>query len=137
MGLDNRRRLRRLCCGVSDLGGVEVSNTWLSEDASHPSRPASPRVFIPPRIVVEKGFPLPPKRRAPRSGHYGAYLVYPWRDMEVGDSFAVPIEGDSVRAQAKMTGATSDRSRRYPELRYATRVLIEDGRDVIRVWRTA
>jgi len=87
-------------------------------------------------LPIEKGIPIPPPKRDGRAGRYGAYRSYPWKAMEVGDSFAVRFTEDAMRAQTRMNGVLQDRRKRHPE-RYTCRVVVERRRKVIRVWRTA
>lgn len=65
---------------------------------------------------VEKGVPVP-------SG-----FKYPLREMEVGDSFSAPWK---ERVKIAVSG------QKLKPKRFATRVLIENGKRVCRVWRIA
>ena len=103
----------------------------LAPEGDHPTLAAST-----PGIKVDKGIPMPAAKRDGRAGRYGRHRSYPWAAMEIGDSFAIPIEEDSIRAQTRMNGVVSDRQKRHPE-RYATRVVEERRHQVVRVWRTA
>lgn len=69
-------------------------------------------------IQITKGVPTPSGRKA----------KYPFRDMEVGDSFFAP--GSSVIG---MHGC----ARRYRPMRFTCRTVIEHGVPGIRVWRIA
>lgn len=71
---------------------------------------------------IDKGIPMP----TARSG----IAVYPWADMEIGDSFAVQlIDRERVRSAASL-----QRERRGWS--FVTRTVTEDGDTVVRVWRT-
>lgn len=87
-------------------------------------------------VTIDKGIPIPPVKRDGRKGRYGKYRRYPWAAMDVGDSFAIPIAEDAVRAQGRMSGVLMDRRRRYPE-RFTVRVVEENGGRFIRVWRVS
>lgn len=77
-------------------------------------------------IKIEKGVPMPnPKGGRPP--------VYPWRDMAVGDSFAVPVP--SGRGSAQRSAARLQAKRHGG--RYTCRTRVEDGVRVVRIWRTA
>lgn len=65
---------------------------------------------------VEKGVPLPSASK------------YPLREMEVGDSFSAPWQ---ERHRIAVTG------NKLKPKRFATRVLVENGERVCRVWRIA
>lgn len=67
---------------------------------------------------IEKGVPVPPSRGGRRT-------VYPWRDMEVGDSALIP-GGDQARigASVRTFGLSAGR-------KFVTRK-VEGG---VRVWR--
>ena len=68
-------------------------------------------------IKIEKGIPLPPIGRPP---------IYPWQEMEVGDSFLVSSDSRRIRNIASVT------NRRHPLKRFAVRKQ-PDG--MYRVWR--
>ena len=70
------------------------------------------------QIKIEKGVPIEPSHRAK--------TVYPWRDMEVGDSFF------TERAQSVVTNARTNATRKTG-FKFATRKV--DGGT--RVWRVA
>ena len=67
-------------------------------------------------IAITKGLPAPRGRRA----------KYPFRDMQVGDSFFAP--GSSVIG---IHGC----ARRHRPMRFTCRSVVEDGVAGIRVWR--
>jgi hypothetical protein len=73
---------------------------------------------------INKGVPLPDtKSKKP---------IYPFRDMKVGDSFAVPME----RQTGVRTAARYFTVRHEPEWEFRTFKVTEDGVFVMRVWRT-
>ena len=72
-------------------------------------------------IKVERGIPIPRKIS-------GARGIYPWREMEVGDSFL--IEGLTAKYRSRIAAAQSTRDNR----KYATRKV---GENAYRVWRIA
>lgn len=100
--------------------------TWLNG-----APPASVfRVELDPEeIRIEKGVPMPERKSGgrPNVGE-GAVKMYPWEQMERGDSFlALPIHNqNTVRAAAWTVGCRLNRD-------FSTRQM-PDGR--IRVWRT-
>ena len=76
-------------------------------------------------IKIEKGIPIPGRRG-------GATVIYPWLELEIGESFFVPANGMPLhRVQQRLNPARHIRfghkfiSRQMPE---------EDG---VRVWRIA
>lgn len=76
-------------------------------------------------IQIDKGVPIPPHVRgqgAPK---------YPWREMEIGDSFFV-----SDRHRRSISAAASS-ARQHRGHQFATRSVTENGVDGIRVWRVA
>lgn len=82
-------------------------------------------------VQIEKGIPITPKC----SGKPGQYS-YPFGDMQIGDSFAVPLGTESGRIQNKVSSAISMwRKRTGTAAKFATRVNREEG--VIRCWRVA
>ena len=80
---------------------------------------------------IETGLEIPPKTRTAK---------YPWKDMEIGDSFFVPQDGRGrkplvsnlcacAKGYARRLGAGID---------FSVRSVKEDGRgEGVRVWRTA
>lgn len=79
--------------------------------------------------AIEKGIPL--LRRPPHN------TSYPFREMLVGDSFAVPLaegaEGDRLRR--RVATAANNFATRNPAWILRTHELVEEGRRVVRVWR--
>ena len=69
-------------------------------------------------IVVQKGHQLPKQR---------VVYAYPYEDMEIGDSFVVPIA-----ARQKVMNANSRAAKRLG-MRFSART---EG-DVVRIWRVA
>lgn len=80
-------------------------------------------------IPIEQGVPIPSRAGMPRSG---PKPKYPWRSMQIGDSFAVPYAPNLYRA-----------IRRAAESQYQTngtrfrvmRVDEANGAQLIRAWR--
>jgi len=69
-------------------------------------------------ITVEKNIPIPsPAKKEPTK--------YPWKTMEVGDSFFVKGDAKSVRSQAS-----------YATKRYCRKFVTRQEKDGIRFWRT-
>lgn len=69
---------------------------------------------------IEKGMPMPPKARGK------GRLIYPWDEMEVGDSFVTDGKGN---ARALIINATKSR----PDKAFEARTV----KGVSRIWRTA
>jgi hypothetical protein len=65
-------------------------------------------------IKIEKNIPFPINK-------------YPWREMELGDSFAVPLNSPA-------TSALSNVNKRYG-IKFASRTVVENGARVKRIWR--
>ena len=75
-------------------------------------------------VEIDKGIPIPESR-----GRGG--ISYPWKQMEVGDSFL-------LRDPKLSRGSNiSQANRLYAPKRFTTRVINEGGRRVRRVWRVA
>jgi hypothetical protein len=89
------------------------------------------RHLPPPLIRIEKGIPLPTSLRAPKP------CPYPFADMAIGDSFAVPVpigeqpKALSQRIRARLTAYC----RLHAEFSGAVRV--EAGERSVRCWRVA
>lgn len=79
---------------------------------------------------IEKNIPVPSK----------AADEYPFAEMEVGDSFFVPIEVKSTKSVRNATAAYQQRVRNKngtTTLRFTTVIENIDGKETgVRVWRT-
>jgi hypothetical protein len=82
-------------------------------------------------MEIDKGVPIPPGRRKERGD-------YPFRKMEVNDSFLVPCEPDDEKTKSRITGrVTYENRKKYAK--FCTRYSPKDekaGVPGIRVWRT-
>ena len=76
-----------------------------------------------PDFPVESGVPMPKEK--------GRYCKYPWRVMEVGDSFFVPGAPDLDLKLHRVRALVSYQHSKHPEY-FEVRVV--DGG--VRVWRT-
>lgn len=74
-----------------------------------------------PPIRIEKGIPIP------RDGHGIWRSQFPLVDMEPGDSFAVPLEDESI-----LRKAITNAQRKLEGIRFTTR---KQGNGTIRCWR--
>lgn len=74
---------------------------------------------------IERGVPLI------KSVRRGKNCKYPWHDMEVGDSFVVPIDGSLKRPLSTMSSLCMGHSQNGKQ--FQARQMPEG----IRVWRTA
>lgn len=75
------------------------------------------------KFEVEKNIPIPKMKTGP-----GRSSIYPWEELEVGDSFFVP-----GKTPKQMSGLASSRSKRGDGVKFKTRS-VEGG---CRVWRVA
>lgn len=73
-------------------------------------------------IVVEKNIPMPGQ---------GRNCIYPWRAMEVGDSFFVP--GKTAREMS----AGKSIAQRLTTFKFTQRSVVENEVKGVRIWRTA
>lgn len=69
-------------------------------------------------IKIDKGVPIP--------NGSGGYSVYPWAEMEVGDSFFAPVPG--------LSGSIAGAARKYG-WKFRTQTTVENGIKGVRVWR--
>ena len=69
---------------------------------------------------IEKGIPLPEGRR-------GRKKLYPFGEMEIGDSFVVPVNSQTL-SMYKMIGG-------YTRHLKPKKFIARKNEDVIRVWR--
>lgn len=92
---------------------------------SHPSPISSE-----PCVAVDRGIPMPSYNR-----EGGRPAKWPWRRMEIGDSFVMREHVDrlsTVSVSTRITGAQKATGRKFSQ-----RKVEENGKLVIRVWRTA
>jgi len=90
-------------------------------------------------VEVESGIPIPPRSYSRKTGRFQQVnFRYPWSQMDVSDSFFVPLlEGRNIRQHqvnvqvAAKTDATRSRKRR----KYVTRIITHKGQRGVRVWR--
>ena len=99
---------------------MEFDKTLISRTEFWPARgePEAAERPSAPIIAITKGLPTPRGRRA----------KYPFRDMEIGDSFFAP--GSSVIG---IHGC----ARRHRPMKFTCRSMVENGVAGIRVWRIA
>lgn len=85
-------------------------------------------------IPIERDIPVPPRQR------HGSYSSkYPTKHLEVGDSFAVEVPYDKDAKAFSKTVASAVYSyskRKNLDWSFSVRILHEQGREVVRVWRT-
>lgn len=91
------------------------------------------------KITVDKNFPVPEN-----AGNKGRPAVYPWKEMEVGDSFFVPLDmmnkvkkNKSINQLRGQLANTAYRYGQRHQSRFATR---KEGTDRnkkqgVRIWR--
>ncbi len=81
-------------------------------------------------IQIDHGIPIPPPSRYGRPKGTPNAFRYPWMAMEVGDSFVFP--GSRHEAMQRIHGR-----REFDRRIYQSRQTIENGVQVVRIWRTA
>ena len=88
---------------------------------------AQPKLQVSNEIKIDKGVPL--VGLSGRGKHGNA--KYPWREMEVGDSFFVStVSMGALSAQGQQAGLRLNR-------KFKTKTFIENGVKGVRVWRIA
>ena len=83
-----------------------------------------------PEIVIEKGIPLPDPDRW--GGRCTTPMGRAMSAMEIGDSFAIPVTPDDQ--ERRRNQVTAAQSARRPK-KFRSRVQMENGGQVLRVWR--
>ena len=82
-------------------------------------------------VTIDIGIPLPEDRRA--------NVKYPFGNIEVGDSFFVPVvagdNGDRLKNRLSQASRTFGK-RQDPERKYILRTRLENEISGVRVWRT-
>ena len=87
------------------------------------------------KITIEKGVPIPIGAGTP--GH----KIYPFEEMEVGDSFSVPLSGETGKTGAdKASDRVSSAVCQFKKRKsggWKFSVRIERNEGVVRCWRIA
>ena len=78
--------------------------------------------------AIEQGVPIPSRDDMPRSG---PKPKYPWRSMQVGDSFAVPYAPNLYRAIRR----AAENQRQTSGTRFRVLAVEEGDEKRIRAWR--
>jgi hypothetical protein len=94
--------------------------------ASHPPVDAT-RAAV---VQIDKGIPMPNPERV-----RGAAPKYPWRTMEVGDSFI--LREYAGRDSTTRASAQIDYAKKSTGRQFAQRKVEENGKIFIRVWRVS
>ena len=81
------------------------------------------QISKPSGFSIEKGVPIPESRGGGRG-------KYPFREMEIGDSFFV-----AGKSTAKFSAHVHHHRKRHG-LKFTTRTVTEDGVKGVRIWRT-
>jgi len=87
--------------------------------------------------VIQRGIPIP-ERNFPATRNRGSRMLaeFPLHLLQVGDSFASEACGSSDKQRARLLSLMT-RYREKTGAVFAYRTLEENGRRVVRVWRTA
>lgn len=86
-------------------------------------------------IAIERGVPLPARQMhlRPRASKY------PFAQLEVGDSFAIPLSGERKNnlyvTSMRLTSAAASHRKRNPGWAFSIRTLPDEG--VVRIWRVS
>ena len=79
------------------------------------------------KITIQKNVPRPnPNQKRGIS-------IYPWKEMQVGDSFFVPSPGNGKKNP--ISGGAVGAAARRLRIKLSTRAVRERGKKGIRVWR--
>lgn len=78
-------------------------------------------------FVIEKNIPIPERR--------AAKFIYPFAEMEIGDSFLVPILKEDMKMKRSRITSSINNGRKRTGYKFTSRYLEAEGG--IRVWRFA
>jgi hypothetical protein len=87
------------------------------------------------KITIDKGVPIPSAGRGS-----GAPRMYPWHEMEPGDSFFVPgakRDYNDKRPGVDRQFGIAIGKKLIPGSKWATRAVTENGINGVRVWRVS
>ena len=82
-------------------------------------------------IAIDKNIPIP----APHNVN-GRPGIYPWHEMEIGDSFAITSE-DPKKTRNQLSASAQRGSIRKTGRKFTIRVVTENDKQIVRVWRIA
>lgn len=91
-------------------------------------------------IEIEVGIPIPPKSATRVRETVGGteQFKYPWKKMEKGHSFFVPLlDGRSMRQHHVNIISASFAAGKRNNAEYVTRIATKKGKKGVRVWRTS
>ena len=89
------------------------------------------------QFMIDEGIPIPPKH----GGGSTRQPKYPFAQMEVGDSFAIPLGDKKVKgtytSAMRLRSAATNFKRRNDDNTwdFTVRTLVEEG--LVRIWRIA
>ncbi len=78
-------------------------------------------------FVIEKNIPIPARK--------AARFIYPFAEMEIGDSFLVPILKEDMKTKRSRITSSVNNGRKRTGYKFTSRYLEAEGG--IRVWRFA
>ena len=84
-------------------------------------------------IRIDTDIPIPDDARKPSNTRY------PFAEMKIGHSFAldVPDGDDGKTFRLRVAGAAGAYAGRHAGYHFVTKLLMEDDKPVVRVWRVA
>ncbi|MBS0219165.1 MAG: hypothetical protein JSR91_00335 [Proteobacteria bacterium] len=82
-------------------------------------------------IVIERGIPIPKPRGR---GRVRTPLRFALDKMEIGDSICVYNDGGGIK---KTQQVAAGRAARLKPKKFVTRRLVENGLQIVRIWRVA
>lgn len=83
-------------------------------------------------MQIDKHIPIPQART--RTGRSGRRSMYPFREMDVGDSVFFPGVGGAIQS-CKPYMAAATVAKRDKAFRFTGRKVVEDGQRGVRIWR--
>lgn len=81
------------------------------------------------QITIQSGVSVPPIMPSAE----GRKPVYPLKQMKVGESFFIPLQG--AKARGRVNSAACQFSIRHPGYFFTTRTVTEENIPGLRVWR--
>jgi hypothetical protein len=83
------------------------------------------------KIKIDRNIPMP----SARGGGGVMSTKYPWAKMKIGDSFIFPNTKEGMQRTQRYAGSVAAVAGYRLGTKYATRVVKENGRSIVRVWR--
>jgi hypothetical protein len=88
-------------------------------------------------FAIENNIPVPPVKQGRKTRNSSKY---PFARLAIGQSTSAPLPTNAKlrkRVQVNMRAAAANASKRNSDLAFTSRIMVEKGQEVFRMWRVA